>query len=401
MQTLTIAGIAALFFAPRIALLYARQPFFDELFTRWIAAKPVAGIFAALHHDSGPPLYYLLIHFIGDPRLAVIRAVSLLFASVALLALLIARRYAAAALLAVFPPAMLFAIDARAYALCALFVTLGVLALDARRPYAAALAFVAAAYAHYYGALFFVLLPITEKRRQAAALRSLALALLLFAPGAFLALHQPQQSMAWVGSFPSYPDALFARPPLWLLVLAGLLMVAAAVRVNRFALMTLVPLALALALRIYFPLRFEAVLAAPLVLWLGESARRWMLPPLLACGLAICAIGIREHQLRPLDDYRDAALHLAQMATPGERIVASGYLYLEAVAVMGERVGAFPAGQAEHPGWRATAPPGSEPPAGTFLWIGERAAPELAIIRRHGAVTPLYTNARATIVKVN
>ena len=54
---------------------------------------------------------------------------------------------------AVFPPSVLFAVDARAYALCALFITIGVLyeKVDA-------IAFVLAAYSHFYGVLFFPLL---------------------------------------------------------------------------------------------------------------------------------------------------------------------------------------------------------------------------------------------------
>ncbi|HEY8130591.1 MAG TPA: hypothetical protein VII12_01760, partial [Thermoanaerobaculia bacterium] len=234
-----VVGIVALFFAPRIALLYVRQPFFDELFTRWISAKPFGRILQALHYDSGPPLYYFIVHLLGNPPILAVRMLSLLFATIALVALLVKRQFTAAALLAVFPPAVLFAVDARAYALCAMFVTLGILALDSEKPYAAAIAFVAAAYSHYYGALFIILL--------ARRWRALALAIVLFAPGAWLALHQPRGSMAWVGSFPQYPEALFARPPLWLIAVAVLLVVAAAVRVNRYTVMTLVPLALALA----------------------------------------------------------------------------------------------------------------------------------------------------------
>ena len=62
---------------------------------------------------------------------------------------------------------------------------------------------------------------------------------------------------------------------------------------------------------------------------------------------------------------------------------------------------AFPPEQAVHPGWRAMPASGSELPAGTFLWIGERGAPELAIIRRSRKITPLYVNENAAIVKVN
>ena len=62
------AGILALFFAFRIPLLIVRQLFFDELFTRWISAKSFVGIVAALRYDSGPPLYYFLVHLFGHAR---------------------------------------------------------------------------------------------------------------------------------------------------------------------------------------------------------------------------------------------------------------------------------------------------------------------------------------------
>ena len=383
-----VVGIAALFFVPRLILLFVREPFFDELFTRWISGHSFAGILQALHYDSGPPLYYFIIHALGNPPILVIRAISLVFSTVPLIALIASRRLTAAALLAVFPPAVLLAVDARAYALCAMFVALGILALDREKPWTAALLFVAAAYSHYYGALFIVLMWRNWK--------ALAMAVVLFLPGAWLALHQPRASMAWIGAFPQYPDALFARPPVWLLLVAAGLLVVAGYRLNRYSAMTLVPLALALALRIYFPLRFESVIAFPFVLWLSVSAHKKLIPLLIAVGVAICAIGIIDHAQRPIDDYRDAALHLRGMPGP---VVASGYLYLE--TIMERPAIAFPPEQALHPGWRAMPSPGSEVPPGTFLWIGERGAPELTIIRRSRQVTPLYVNENASIVKVN
>ena len=39
--------------------------------------------------------------------------------------------------------------------MCAMFVTIAVLAIDRNRPFVAALALVASAYSHYYGVLFF------------------------------------------------------------------------------------------------------------------------------------------------------------------------------------------------------------------------------------------------------
>jgi len=106
------AGILALFFALRVSLARYRQPFFDELFTRWISAKSFGGIVSALRYDSGPPLYYFLVHLFGAGRL-----ISLVASLIAIVLLLRKQHFFAAAFVAVFPPSVLFAIDARAYAL--------------------------------------------------------------------------------------------------------------------------------------------------------------------------------------------------------------------------------------------------------------------------------------------
>jgi hypothetical protein len=79
--------------------------------------------------------------------------------------------------------------------------------------------------------------------------------------------------------------------------------------------------------------------------------------------------------------------------------VASGYLYLETIAQRPAM--AFPPEQAQHPGWRAVAQSGSGLPPGAFLWIGERTAPELNLIRRARQIDPLYMNSRAIVVKVH
>ena len=181
--------------------------------------------------------------------------------------------------------------------------------------------------------------------------------------------------------------------------------------------MTLVPFALAAVLGVYVPMRFEAVIATPLALWLAVRVRgsvgapalgRAALPraaaptlfiPLLATLGVWTALGILDHAGRPPDDYRLAAAWVARCVPPNEPVVASGYLYLETISV--RPATAFPPEQALHPGWRAVARPGSPLPPGTFVWIGERAAPELELIRRTRRITPLYLNQRAAVVKVN
>jgi len=395
-----VVVIALVFLALRVALLFARQPFFDEIFTVWITAKPFGGILHALLQDSGPPLYYFVIHALTLHGVTAMRIVSLVCAC-ATFAMLVEKR-SAALLFAVFPPAVLFAVDARAYAMCAMFVTIGVLAIDRDRYAIAALAFVLAAYSHYYGFLFF---PLLIKQW-----RTLLVALIAFAPGLWLALHQPKEATAWIGR--EWPEALFTRPPVALMAILIAAIVAGAFRWNRFTTMTVVPIAFALVLTIagrpvYLPLRFESVIAAPLALAIAHSLfsgaaapsppRTAVLTTIVATALIICILGIEDHAHRPLDDYRAAALWTRKLSAP---IVASGYCYLETIVDAHPDAIAFPPEQAEHPGWRAQPTNGSIPPSEPFYWIGERGAPELAIIRRTRRIRPIYINARALVARV-
>ncbi len=394
------AVAAVVFLALRIALLFARQPFFDELFTVWIAAKPFAGILHALMQDSGPPLYYFVVHPLHS--VLAMRIVSLACACVSF-GLLYKKN--AAMLLAVFPPAVLFAVDARSYAMCAMFVTIGVLSLDRDRYDVAAGAFVLAAYSHYYGFFFF---PLLIKHW-----RAFLVALVAFAPGLWLALHQPRAATAWMTH--EWPEALFARPPIALIAVLVIVVVVAFTRWSRFATMTVVPIACAVVVAIagrpvYLPMRFESVIATPLVLavsdalWgtgaLAGARRRGAGAPLgiafIAGSLLICVLGTIDHANRPLEDYRAAAQFASHLPAP---LVASGYLYLE-TAVIRQDVEAFPAEQKDHPGWRAEPRAGSVPPPAPFYWIGERGAPELSILRRRRRVQPIYANARALVARV-
>jgi hypothetical protein len=388
----------------------------------------------ALMNDSGPPLYYFVVHALGLHSVFAGRVLSLVFSSVSLALLIADKRYAAAALLAVFPPAVLFAVDARAYAMCAMFVTIGVLALDGGqvlspvgramtgegaclpRYGAAAIAFVLAAYSHYYGVLFFPLL----LRRP----RAFIAAFVAFAPGFWLAFHQPAAATAWIGRWPLWPDALFARPPLALALLAIVLMLIALIAPlparrgeggqrpgegPRFMTIVAVPIACVLLLAIagrpiYLPMRFESVIATPLLLAITMKQRRIVIGSLSLIFLVITYLGILDHAQRPLDDYRAAALWSKRLKGP---LVASGYLYLETIVNARPDAIAFPPEQAEHPGWRTLPRPGSVPPdvgsalpRGPFYWVGERLAPELSILRRTHRIEPLYVNDRAVVALV-
>lgn len=412
-----LVAVAVLFLIVRIVLLVVREPFFDELFTVWMARRPLGEIVPALLSDSGPPLYYFLARLTD---VFMLRGLSLLFATGSLLLILSRKslgdaRYVAAALLAFYPPAALFAVDARAYALCGLFVAAGAIAIREERPFLAAAAMLLAAYTHWYGALFLPLILLAKPRLRAVI--AFAAACVLFVPGLLLASRQPVQAMGWLGdSNPAealnvfafvgrYAEALFAPAPLFLVVLSAIVTVVALARNWTMAPLVLVPVLLAIAFAlagrtVYFPMRFESVLAVPLVLWLAASLERW--PPrvrlalttiLCACGAVAIAIGVIDHYYRQADDYRRAA----RVLRGDEPVVATGYLYLETIHRLGEeRVRAYPAEQASHPGWRAV---NGEPfPQGRFLWIVERGAPELARLDRRAAV--VYANDRAVILRV-
>jgi len=370
---LVAAAIALLFLAVRIAYLYARQPFFDELYTQWMAGEPLSSIVLHLLRDSGPPLYYFLARF---PSLIALRWESLLFAAIAFV--LVLRKFPlAAALLAVYPAAALYATEGRAYSLCAMFVAVGVLLFDEERPFAAMFAFVLAAYSHYYGVLFFPLLLVKEWRAFAAAV-------VLFVPGFILALHQPPEAMAWN-----------VVHPLWILG-ASLAIGALPARTWRFAPAVLIPAALVVAFalagrNVYFPERFESVLAAPLALWTAASLQRWrpsmraaIVTLLMIAGVALIAIGIADERRQP----PDPRLRAMRFAAGAPAVVASDYCYLVARTELGPRVRAFPPAQAEHPGWYR--PPSQEAalaaarslPASGFAFVGDAFTPELAAVRQ-------------------
>jgi hypothetical protein len=385
------ALLALVFLALRVVLLFVRAPFFDELYTAWMARQPLGAIVPHLLHDSGPPLYYFLARI---PSVDALRWMSLVFAAIAFV-LVLRKSLVAAALLAVYPPAVLYATEARGYALCGLLVAIGVLLFDEERPYASAAAFAGAAYAHYYGVLFF----------PTKNWRALLLAVALFIPGFVLALHQPFEAMAWN-----------VRPQ-YLVLLVSVAPFIALARTWRFAPAVLIPLALVIAFalagrNIYFPMRFESVLAVPLVLWAAASLERWrpalrttIIAVLMIAGGAIAVRGIAVEMQRPTDSRVRAAMFAARFG-PSATVVAADYCYLFAASELGPRVRAFPPAQGEHPGWYA--PPSMEAalaaarslPANGFVFIGDAGTPELAALPRVRRVQLRFRDGPAVVLWV-
>lgn len=206
----------------RVFSLVVRPLWADEIFTLTVARKSVPEILAALRVDSGPPLHYLLAYVllapfpapgIGD---ALVRLLSLA-ASLLHLPLLfaVARRLGreeiglpAAALYSVFPLAVAYAAEGRAYALASLLVLLAferALALRERPRFSTglglALAAAGAVLSHYLAVFPVAALAILAFGARPAARRALVLsglaAAALAATWVPIALAQPHASMAW------------------------------------------------------------------------------------------------------------------------------------------------------------------------------------------------------------
>jgi hypothetical protein len=454
------AAITLLFLAVRGALLLVREPFFDELYTLWISARPLGEQWSALLNDSGPPLYYALVRAFtfGHPELTEVRLLSMAAAGVLLAILFLARslgpaRWIAALLLAVFPAHVYFSTEARSYALAALFAGVAALAVDGwlrgGRRGALAVAVVAmllAAWSHYYGVFLFPvpLVAAAVARRKRAALEGLvagAVAGVGFLPGFWLALRQPPEAMHWISlrepfslwepllhlSWAApYPGVFIIPPPLAIQIFALSLTVVAVVagfreeRPRIWGAITLTPVALAMiflaaGVAAYYPTRFEAVIAAPLAVWialsLGAMHERRVRGALLVCLLVVGAVSsyyaFITAAAKPRDGWREAALHVRGSVPPTVPIVASGYAYLELSAQRSEHWPAsvipFPASLGNHPGWAVSADERAlsrEPlPEAHFVWVGEWESAERRELEKRYAVTVLERLGRVVVAE--
>ena len=207
----------------RVFSLVVRPLWADEIFTLTVARKSASEILAALRVDSGPPLHYLFAHVLlvpfgpapGLPDVLV-RVLSLVASLLHLpLLFVVARRLGrpemglpAAALYSVFPLAVAYAAEGRAYALASLLALLAferALALRERPRLGTALGLTLAAagavLTHYLAvfpvaALAILALDARPAARHALVLSGLA-ATALAATWVPIALAQPHASMAW------------------------------------------------------------------------------------------------------------------------------------------------------------------------------------------------------------
>lgn len=401
----------------RLPFLFVRDPFFDELFTRWIAAKSPGEILWLLHFDSGPPLYYWLIHFwsaVAGDSITSLRVASFLFAVLTLGVVFASRasfevRITASLLLVLWPTHVYFSTEARSYALCALFIGAAAVALERwvgeRRPafMAAGSAFIVlAAYTHYYGILatpLILALAIFSRERGLLARGTIATAIVAaaVAPVFILLAHQPEQAMQWALRYSAptaalgilqqlqfaapYPAAVMPAPATFLRLVAMVLLTPLVAfgtmrssEVRRWLVTLVVPVAgllfaLLIGKRAWFPSRFESVLVVPFVLTVAASVvtldrplmRRAAVIGLAIIGAIVWGGSIGAFASRDSDPLRNAAMWTRARVGAPTTVVASGFAFLEVEAqrtsAWSPRVVAFPAEQAKHPGWLAMASP--------------------------------------------
>jgi uncharacterized membrane protein len=381
--------------------LVVRPLWADEIFTLTVARKSASEILAALRVDSGPPLHYLFAHVLlapfgpapGLPDVLV-RVLSLVASLLHLpLLFVVARRLErpemglpAAALYSVFPLAVAYAAEGRAYALASLLALLAferALALRERpRPLTAlglTLAAAGAVLTHYLAvfpvaALAILALDARPAARHALVLSGLAAAALA-ATWVPIALAQPHASMAWsmeagfASALRDFPANLAfgapaGGPAMTALGVAGALLLAALFArawrgafspVTRVLGLSLALLALAElgAGTLVLPERTALVFLPFAVLLLAAA------PPFVLAAAGTLATALLALWLpRAVEPSPGALLSrlLEAPARAGRRVLAAGYwgpeldYRLTRIGVPG-RVVLFPSAVAAHPGW--------------------------------------------------
>jgi len=399
-RTLSWAAIAVGVIA-RVYSLVVRPLWADEIFTLQVARRSVSEILTALRVDSGPPFHYVLAHVILAPfgpapnaSDVLVRLISLA-ASLLHLPLLVAvagrlgREEAglpAAALYSVFPLAVAYGTEGRAYALASFLVLLAferALALRERPRLLIALGLTLAAagavLTHYLAvfpvaALAILALDARPAARHALVLSGLAAAALV-APWVPVALAQPRASMAWstgagfASALRDFPANLAfgapaTGPATAALGVAGALVLAALLArafrgafspVARVFALSLGLLALASlgAGALVLPERTALVFLPFAVLLLAAA------PPIVPAAVGTLATALLALWLSRAAEPSPGVLLARLLEAPalaGRRILAAGYwgpeldYRLQRAGAPG-RVVLFPSAVAAHPGW--------------------------------------------------
>jgi hypothetical protein len=158
-------------------------------------------------------------------------------------------------------------------------------------------------------------------------------------------------------------------------------------------------------------MRFESVIAVPLVLWAAVSLERWrpavrwaLVALLMVIGGFMIVRSIAVELKRPTDSCTRMAMFVARSGA--KDVVAGDYCYLFATAQLGPRVVAFPPEQGEHPGWYRPLPmeaaraAARSLPSHGFVFIGNALTPETAALKEVRRVQPLFGEGAIVVLRV-
>lgn len=377
----------------------ALRPWHDEYFTVWASQLSWPELLSALHWDSGPPLFYLLVKFVslvGFPPLLAARGLSVL-AGVGATVLLgfAARRLVspragvwAAWLFAVHPLAVMWSSEARAYGLLSLAVAaslwlLGELEAGERRWVWLAVALGLGLYTHALGLVWLLaVLSYGLSTRKRPVLWASGAAVGCFLPWLPVMVGQPPEAVAWMASsmvevpaWAGWLGPLRLLPPVagwgytleaplpsgfWQLA-AGVSMVLPLIlaRGRLWALWVVAFGLLAvgwwLGLPVYYPGRGEAVVLAPFLVWvvsglerLGKAFAIW----LVALGLGGSVAVVAHYQKTPPRPEELMAQALLWQKPSGV-VVTTGWWWLAMRyhLPVSWQVVHLPKAAVRHPGW--------------------------------------------------
>ena len=403
-----VASAAAL----RLVPLLTRPLWYDEIFTVWAARLAPSRLIELLRMDSGPPLFYLTCRpfVLAAERLAgsdLLARLPSLAAGLALLAAAAALPEAGSrlrylALVAFSPLLILYAAEARPYALLGLEgLALFLLVLRApptRGRLAAVAALSAAALYTHYLALFLVaaLAGVALARRRGRAAAALLAGAALFAPWLPVLAGQPAAATAWMrepllesvagflcalggaGRLPApfggpLPAALaWAGAAIGVLALAAIASAPGESAARDAGAVTLLALLGILAASFLRPVAFAGrseLLILPI--WLFGLAEAGAVRPLARAAAVAVAVAGAVACLFTLSGlpceapaYAAFASRLAREARAGDVVFAGGAFYLPARlaadrGALSARLIGLPAALEAHPGWIPAVLPGS------------------------------------------
>ena len=423
-------GAAALAIVGRWWLLVTRPLWHDEVFTVWLSRLTPGRLLRTLRLDSGPPLFYLA----EKPLVAAAEALALpdtaarLLSFLAVAALLAAGRDPRAGfrrrflwLAASSPFLLLYASEARAYAVLSLlgFVLFRLVTRESPGPgtlAAIALATAALVWTHYLGLVLTLSLltgALLARRGRAAA--ALGLGVLSFLPWAPVLLAQPAAATGWIrdrigvsagGFLAALGGSVRVLPPFGRPVPEPLLWLAAAVAVASIALLlllstrdsesriglcaVLLTLGGILVVSLWRPIAIAGRSEmAVLPIWLWIAARAGEKSSLARQAvLAMAVLGTVSSLFilvspRPTHPFAQVPENLEASARAGDLIVATANFYLPAVlardrGLLAGELRALPSDLADHPGWF----PGQLPTEQDYRRLAEdlsRVSPDRAV----------------------